>query len=120
MSEMDSREAQIDGMLRRSMAAPVPRVSPDFERVLARELRRRSQPPSQYERTLFVSYGAISVATSILVMRSQGLGWWVIATMTMAPLATVEWIWLQRKGRQRRERFLRSSRKSIEAGTTQF
>lgn len=90
MSEMDSREAEIDSMLRRLMAAPVPRLSPDFDRTVLREVRRRSQPPRQYERILLAGYAAISIATSALVMRGQGLGWGVIATMTLGPLATLE------------------------------
>jgi hypothetical protein len=94
MSEMEPREAEIDRLLRRSMSAPVPRLSPDFQsdfqQVLSRELRRRSQPPNQYGRILLAAYGVISAATSILVMRGQGLGWGVIGAMTIGPLATVE------------------------------
>jgi hypothetical protein len=90
MSDMDSREAEIDSLLRRSMSAPVPRLSPDFHQVLSRELRRRSQPPTQYGRILLVGYGVISATTSILVMRGQGLGWVAIAVMMLGPLATLE------------------------------
>jgi hypothetical protein len=90
MSEMDPREARIDGLLRRSMStAPVPRLSSDFEPSLSRELQRRSRPPSPYGRILLVSYGVISFAMSIYVMRSQGLGWAMIAAMTLGPLAMV-------------------------------
>jgi anti-sigma factor RsiW len=90
MSDMDSREAEIDNLLRRSMSAPVPRLSPDFHQAVSRELRRRSQPPTQYGRILLTGYGVISAMTSILVMRGQGLGWGAIAAMTLGPLATLE------------------------------
>lgn len=94
MSEMEPREAEIDGLLRRSMSAPVPRLSSDFqtdfERGLRRELRRRSRLPNQYGRILLVGYGVVSAATSILVMRSQGLGWEFIAGMTIGPIAIIE------------------------------
>jgi hypothetical protein len=90
MSEMDSRGTEIDGMLRRSLGGPVPRLSPEFERRLSRELRRRSEPSSRYERILLVGYCAFSVATSVLVMRGHGLGWGLTATMTLGPLAMVE------------------------------
>jgi len=75
MSDMDPREAEMDSLLRRSMAAPVPRLSPDFHQLLSRELRRRSQPPNQFGRILFASYGGVSTVASIVVMRGQGLGW---------------------------------------------
>ena len=90
MSDMDSREAEIDHLLRQSMAAPVPRLSPDFPEVLSRELRRSSQHDNQFRRTLLAGYGAVSAVTSIVVMRGQGLGWLPIAVMTLAPLATLE------------------------------
>jgi hypothetical protein len=90
MSEMEPREAEIDSLLRRSMAAPVPRLPPDFNQVLSREVRRRSQDPHQYGRILLAGYGVISAAASVVVMRGQGLGWGVIAGMTLGPLAMVE------------------------------
>ena len=90
MSEMEPREAEIDSLLRRSMAAPVPRLPPDFDQVLSREVRRRSQGPQRYGRILLAGYAVMSVAASIVVMRGQGLGWGVIAVMTLGPLALVE------------------------------
>ena len=39
MSEMEPREAGIDNLLRRSMAAPVPSLPPDFDQRFMRELR---------------------------------------------------------------------------------
>jgi hypothetical protein len=98
---MDPREAETDRLLRRSMAAPVPRLSPDFHQVLSRELRRRSQPPNQFGRILLAGYGGVSAVVSIVVMRSQGLGWVAITVMTLGALATLE---LARRLRRRQWR----------------
>jgi hypothetical protein len=87
---MDPREAEIDSLLRRSMAAPIPRLPPDFNQVLLREVRRRSEPPHRYGRILLAGYGVMSVAVSAVVMRGQGLGWGVIAAVTLGPLAMLE------------------------------
>ena len=80
----------MDSLLRRSMTAPVPRLSPDFHQVLARELRRRSEPPSQFGRILLAGYGGVSAVVSMVVMRGQGLGWAAIAVRTLSPLVTLE------------------------------
>jgi anti-sigma factor RsiW len=90
MSEMDPREAEIDNLLRRSMAAPVPRLPSDFNQVLSREVRRRSGRPNRYGQILLAGYGVMSAAASVVVMRGQGLGWGAIAVMTLGPLAMVE------------------------------
>jgi hypothetical protein len=99
MSDLDPREAEMDNLLRRTMSAPVPRLSPAFHQILSRGLRRRSQPPTQYGRILLAGYGVISATTSILVMRGQGLGWLAIAVLTLGPLAALE---LARQLRRRR------------------
>ena len=90
MSEMDPREAEMDSLLRRSMAAPVPRLPPDFNQVVSREVRRRSQGPHRYGQILLAGYGVMSAAVCVMVMRGQGLGWGVIAAMTLGPLAMLE------------------------------
>jgi len=90
MSDMDPREAEMDSLLRQSMTEPVPRLSPDFHQVLSRELRRRSLPPHPLGRILLAGYGGVSAVTSIVVMRSQGLGWVAIAVMMLGSLATLE------------------------------
>jgi hypothetical protein len=90
MSEMDPRDAEIDSLLRRSMAAPVPRLPPDFDQVLSREVRRRSQGLDRNGRILLAGYGVISAAVSMMVMRGHGLGWGVIAAMTLGPLGVLE------------------------------
>ena len=96
MSEMDPREVAMDSLLRRSMAAPVPSLRPDFDQCLMREMRRRSQPSNQLGRILLAGYGGVSAVVSIVVMRGQGLSWGAIAVMILGPLAlvaTVPWAW---------------------------
>jgi len=89
-SGMDPSEAEVDSLLRRSMAAPVPRLPPDFNQVLWCQVRRRSERPNRSGQILLAGYGVMSAAASIVVMRGQGLGWGVIAAMTLGPLAMVE------------------------------
>jgi hypothetical protein len=90
MSKMGPREAEMDGLLRRSMAAPVPRLPLAFAERVSRELRRRSQPLNPFGRILLAGYGGVSAVACVVMMRGQGLGWGVIAAMTLAPLAIVE------------------------------
>jgi hypothetical protein len=80
---------EMDHLLRRSMSAPVPRLSPEFAGRLSRELRR-SQPPKHFSRILFAGYGVVSAAVSIVVMRGEGLGWAAIAVMMVGSLAVIE------------------------------
>lgn len=82
MSEMEPHEAEMDSLLRRCMAAPIPNLSPDFNQRLLREARRSSHPLSRYGQILLTGYGLLSVVASAVVMRVQGLGWPAIA-MTM-------------------------------------
>ncbi len=89
MSEMEPREAGIDSLLRRSMAAPVPSLPPDFDQRLMREVGRSSQPLDRYRRILLAGYGLTSVVTSALIMRGHGLDWGAIAVMIIGPLALV-------------------------------
>jgi hypothetical protein len=86
-SGQSPRDAEMDLLLHQSMAAPIPRLSSDFHQTLSRKLRQNSQAPNKFGRILLAGYAATSVATSILVMRSQGLGWTAIAVTTLAPLA---------------------------------
>ena len=96
MTEMEPRDAEIDSLLRRSMAAPVPSLPPDFDQRLMCEVRRGSQPLDRYRRILLTGYGLMSVATSAVVMRGQGLDWGAISVMILGPLALVaaaRWAW---------------------------
>ncbi len=99
MTERKPHEAGIDGLLRRSLAAPVPTLPLDFDQRLMRELRQRSVGQSaqhqgssaldRYGWILLTGYALISVAVSAVVMRGQGLEWGAIAVMTLAPLVLV-------------------------------
>jgi hypothetical protein len=83
-------DQEMDRLLRRSMAAPIPRLSPDFHQGLSRELRRSPLAPGRFGRILMAGYGAVSIAVCVIVMRGQGLGWGPIAVMTLGPLAALE------------------------------
>jgi hypothetical protein len=97
VTEMEPREAGMDSLLRRSLAAPVPNLPPDFDQRLMREVRRSSQPLDRYHRILLASYGLISVVTSAVVMRGQGLDWGTIAVMILGPLGLVAAVPLARR-----------------------
>lgn len=86
----DPRQAEMDDFLRRSLSAPVPRLSPDFHQVLSRKLLRRSQPPSRFAQILLAAYVAVSVVVCVVVMHSQGLNWVATAVATIVPLAALE------------------------------
>ena len=89
MSEMEPREAGIDSLLRRSLAAPVPSLPPDFDQRLMREVRRGSQPLHCYGRILLTGYSLISALTCGVVMRGQGLDWGTITVTILGPLALI-------------------------------
>ena len=82
-------EMGIDQLLRQSMSASAPSLSPDFDRRLMRTLNRRSQPFDRYRRILLTSYALVSVVTCAVVMRGQGLAWGPVAGMIVAPLILV-------------------------------
>ena len=90
MPDLDGRQTEMDRVLRRSLAAPVPRLSPDFQERLSLEVRRRTSPPHPFGPILLIGYGAVAASTSIVVMRGQGLSWGTIAAMTLGSLATLE------------------------------
>ncbi|MGA7409061.1 MAG: hypothetical protein WBW33_01170 [Bryobacteraceae bacterium] len=89
MTEMEPREAGIDSLLRRSMAAPVPSLPPDFDQGLMRDVRRSSQPLDRYRRLLLTGYILTSIVASAVVMRGEALDWGAIAVMILGPLALV-------------------------------
>jgi hypothetical protein len=57
MTEKEPREAEIESLLRRSMAAPVPSLPPDFDQRLMRQVRRSSSSLDRYDRLLLSGYG---------------------------------------------------------------
>jgi hypothetical protein len=86
---MEPNEDGIDRLLRRSIAAPIPSLPPDFDQRLMREVRRGSQALDRYRRILLTGYGLVSFAVSAVVMRGQGLDWGVVSGAMLAPLALV-------------------------------
>ena len=97
MTEMEPRDAGIDSLLRRSMAAPAPSLPPDFEQRLLRELPQNSQALDRYRRILLACYALISVVTSAVVMRSQGLDWGAVLLLIIGPLALIATVPLLRR-----------------------
>jgi hypothetical protein len=89
VNEMELREAEFDGLLRRSLAAPVPSLPADFEQRLMHQVGRSSQPLDRYSRFLLAGYGLMSAVVSAVVLRGQGLGWGPTAGMILAPLALI-------------------------------
>lgn len=96
MTEMEPRQAGIDNLLRRSMAAPVPSLPPEFDQGVMRELRRDSRPLDRFRRTVLVGYGLISVVASAVVMRSEGLDWGPIVATILTPLMVMTVVLLVR------------------------
>jgi hypothetical protein len=92
-------DQEMDRLLRQSMAAPIPRLSTACYQGLSRELRRNCEAPGQFGRVLMASYGVVSAAVCVVVMRGQGLGWEAIALATLGPLAAFE---VARRARGRR------------------
>lgn len=94
MTDMEPREPEIDNLLRRSMAAPIPTLSPDFEQRLLRGLGVNSKALDRYRRSLLTGYGVVSAVTSAVVMRGQGLEWGAILALIVVPAAlaaTIPW-----------------------------
>lgn len=97
VTENHPRDAGIDSLLRRSMSLPVPRLPPDFDQRLMRELRHSSPLLDRYRRILLTCYGLISVVTSAVLMRGQGLGWRTVAVMILGPLVLIAALFLARR-----------------------
>ena len=92
MTEIEPRpdkNSAIDGLLRSSMAAPVPSLSPGFEKRVLRAVREDSGLLGGYHRKLLAGYGLLSVLVSAIVMRGQGLPWAVVAASILTPLALI-------------------------------
>lgn len=87
MSELEP--TGIDRVLRQSMTAPVPGLPAGFEQSVMRKLRRPSESLDRSRRMLLAGYGIASAMASAVVMRSQGLGWGVVLTLILGPLALV-------------------------------
>ena len=87
MTEMEQNQHDIDSLLRRSMATPVPSLPPDFDQRMMRKVRPSSQPLVRYRQTLITTYGLVSVVVCTVLMRGEGLGWGTVAGTILGPLA---------------------------------
>lgn len=87
MTEMEHNQHDIDSLLRRSMAMPLPSLPPDFDQRVIRKVQPSSQPLVRYRQTLITTYGLVSVVVCTVLMRGQGLGWGTVAGMILGPLA---------------------------------
>ena len=87
-------------MLRRSLAAPVPSLPPEFDQRVMRNRRRNSQRLDRFRWLLLAGYSFISVVASAVVMRGQGFDWVPIAAMTLGPLAVIAAVPLVRRATQ--------------------
>lgn len=87
--EMDPRQTAMDRLLRRSMAAPVPALPPNFDQRVAREVQRAAQPLDRPARMFLTAYALVSAAVSVLIMRGQGLDWKLTGAALLASLALV-------------------------------
>jgi hypothetical protein len=86
---MEPRQDEMDRLLRRSMATPVPSLPPDFDQRLMREVLPGSQQLNRHHQIMLGGYGLVSIVVSVVLMRGQGLGWGVIAGLILAPLALI-------------------------------
>jgi hypothetical protein len=82
LSDLNRRDGEMDALLRRSMAAPVPALPGDFERRVMRRVvegQQGSRSLDRYRRVLLAGYGLASLLTSALIMHGQGLNWAPVA-----------------------------------------
>lgn len=97
---MDDREVRMDGdvdenidrMLRRTLAAPVPTLPPGFSQRVAKGVRaaqQGSRPLDRYRRFLLAGYALVASVTCAVLMRDQGLSWAATAGLILAPLTLV-------------------------------
>ena len=111
MTEIESNQHDIDSLLRRSMAAPVPRLAADFDERVLRTVRRGSRPLGRYRQAVITAYCVVSVVVCTVLMRGEGLGWGTVVGTTFGPLmlvvATQPW-WSKAKAVRERVRIVRS------------
>lgn len=91
-----SDHEQIDRVLSQAMSAPVPALSPEFDRRLAARLHGRRVGPSG--RLALWSYAALALVISLWTMRQASVEWSMIAAATLIPLVVVtlacrRWVW---------------------------
>lgn len=89
MSDMDPRQEGIDRLLRSSLGGQAPSLAPDFDRQIARTLKRRADGLDRRGWMFLAGYGVLSAGTSAVVMHAQGLDWHTTAGIIAASLALV-------------------------------
>lgn len=82
-----SEHEHVDRLLAQALSAPVPALSPDFDRRLA--ARRRGRQVSPRGRLVLGSYAAMALVLSTWTMRQAAIEWTVVAAATLIPLALV-------------------------------
>jgi hypothetical protein len=87
VTDKDPSQSGIDALLRRSMAAPVPNLPPDFVQRLTSKPPHSLQVLDRYRRALLIGYCLVSVLACTVVMRGQGLNWGTLAATILGPLA---------------------------------
>ena len=87
MSEQES----VDRLLRTTMAAaPLPALSPGFDKQLSRRLR--SNKLNAASRLVLACYGATALMVSVWTMRMASIDWSIIAIAVMVPLVLVAFV----------------------------
>jgi hypothetical protein len=80
-----SEQERMDHLLRETLAAtPQPSLSSAFDQRLKKRLQPRRLRPGG--RWIMIMYTAFTLIVSIGTMRSQSIGWGVIAIAILAPL----------------------------------
>lgn len=85
----------MDRLLLRSMKAPVPALSSNFDRRLLRAVNRKPEMVERYRWILFMGYAVVSALTCLLIMHNAGIGWLpiigILAPVTLVPAAFSAW-----------------------------
>lgn len=77
----------MDRLLSQALSAPVPSLSPDFDRRLARQLRPTRI--SRAGRLVLALYAVFAIAVSVWMMREASIGWNLVAAATLVPAVIV-------------------------------
>lgn len=96
--EMSEQEG-MDRLLSQSLSAPVPTLSPDFDRRVMKRVRpRRLSWPGVLTLALYATF---ALASSIVAMRLTGIGWATIAASIVVPVIVVAALFRDRTRRSR-------------------
>lgn len=91
-----SEHEHVDRLLAQALSAPVPALSPDFDRRLA--ARRRGRQLTPRGRRVLASYAAVALVLSIWTMRQASIEWTLVGAAILIPLVLValacrRWVW---------------------------